>query len=87
MNPSPWTHKFFMVTYAETAMPETIGSLDLKIARLERHLKLLEQQQAMSSMYPSHRAKLAVAAAEVRAELRELTQYRQELAALSLSPP
>ena len=39
-------------------MPETVGLLDLKIAQLERRLKLLKQQQSLSQPYPLHQAKL-----------------------------
>lgn len=60
-------------------MPETVGTLDLKIACLEHWLKLLEQRQAMSEMYPTYRANLAVEDSKVRGQLHQLIQHRERL--------
>lgn len=61
------------------ALPETVGTLNLKIARLEDYLRLLEQQRAMSQPYPTHQANLARQYSEVWWQLQALTQRRQEL--------
>lgn len=60
-------------------MQETVGTIDLKIARLEQNLKLLKQRHAMSNMYPAYRANLARQGLKVRRQLRQLIQYRQQL--------
>lgn len=60
-------------------MQETVGTLDLKIARLERYLNVLKQQQAMSRMYPGHQAHLVREDAQMRAQLRQLIRCREEL--------
>ena len=65
-------------------MSETLGTLNLKIARLEQHLNVLEQQRALSSPYPAHKAKLTVEYLRLRQRLHQLNQYRQEL--LPVSP-
>ncbi len=64
-------------------MQETIGTLNLKIARLEQRLKVLEQQQMLSSKYPDQKAKLTIEYLRVQLKLRQLIQHRQEL---SLQP-
>ena len=33
-------------------MQETVGTLNLKIARLEQHIRVLHQQQSLGSSYP-----------------------------------
>ena len=60
-------------------MIETTGTLDLKIAQLEQRLKLLRQQQSLSSLYPAHRAKLLAEDARVQQQLQQLWQRRQLL--------
>ena len=60
-------------------MPETLGTLNLKIARLEQRLKVLEQQQSLSRAYPPHRAKLLREYTRLRLTLQQLTRCRQEL--------
>jgi hypothetical protein len=60
-------------------MPETIGTLNLKIVRLESRLKLLEQQQVLSSAYPNHQINLIREISKVRFQLQQLIQYREEL--------
>ena len=60
-------------------MPETVGTLNLKIARLMQRLKVLEEQQAMSQTYPQHLRKLIQEGLAVQFQLRQLIQYRAEL--------
>ena len=60
-------------------MPETVGTLNLKIARLMQRLKVLEEQQAMSKTYPQHLRKLIQEGLAVQFQLHQLIQYRAEL--------
>ena len=60
-------------------MPETLGTLNLKIARLEQWLKVLEYQQAMSQAYPEYQAKLDQECARLKSQLLRLIQYRRHL--------
>jgi metal-responsive CopG/Arc/MetJ family transcriptional regulator len=60
-------------------MPETIGTLNLKIARLESRLNLLEKQQVLSSAYPNHQINLVREISKVRFQLHQLIQYREKL--------
>ncbi len=50
------------------------GELQLKIAQLERRLKILEQQQVLSRPYPELRAKLVEQSLQVRLQLEQLRQ-------------
>ena len=50
------------------------GELQLKIAQLERRLKILEQQQVLSRPYPGLRAKLVERLLQVRFKLARLRQ-------------
>lgn len=59
-------------------MSETLGMLDLKIARLEQYLKILKQQQRLSSAYPAHKAQLTLEYLRLQAVLGQLLQRRQE---------
>jgi hypothetical protein len=59
-------------------MPETLGTLNLKIARLEQHLAVLKQQQRLSSAYPDHKAQLSREYFRLEVRLRQLLQRRQE---------
>ncbi len=61
-------------------MLETVGTLNLKIAQLERRLQLLQQQQRLSQVYPGHHAKLVQEDNQVRRQLQQLRQRRQSLA-------
>jgi coproporphyrinogen III oxidase-like Fe-S oxidoreductase len=61
-------------------MLETVGTLNLKIAQLERRLQLLQQQQRLSQVYPGHHAKLVQEDDQVRRQLQQLRQRRQSLA-------
>jgi hypothetical protein len=60
-------------------MPETIGTLNLKIARLESRLKLLAQRQMLSSAYPNYQINLVREMSNVRFQLHQLIQYREQL--------
>lgn len=55
---------------------ENMGALNLKIAQLERHLRILEQQQLLSSSYPDYRAKLAQRMTQLQLQLDQLHQHR-----------
>jgi len=60
------------------SVPETIGTLNLKIARLGHRLYVLEQQQALSRAYPTHQINLTLECSQVRLQLERLTQHRQK---------
>lgn len=55
-------------------LPETVGPLNLKLARLEHDLKVLEQQQAMSNTYPTCQASLAQEYVRLQLQLGQLIQ-------------
>lgn len=55
---------------------ETVGTINLKIARLERYLNQLEQQQALSSGYPNHKARLMQKKLYAELQLQQLFQSR-----------
>ena len=63
----------------EMSMTETLGMLNLKIARLERRLAVLKQQERMSSAYPTRKAELIREYLRLQSMLFQLTQRRQEL--------
>lgn len=69
---------FLFDDMGEVFMPETLGTLNLKIAQLERQLKVLQQQQRLSSIYPTHEAQLALKYLRIQAILDQLHQRRQE---------
>lgn len=60
-------------------MSETIGTLSLKIAQLERQLLILKQQHALSYRYPTHQNKLTLASIQVQDQLGQLMKRRQDL--------
>ena len=60
-------------------MQETVGTLNLKIARLEGYLKVLKQQLDLSDNYPTFKAHLAQKDLQLRLKLRQLIQDRQKL--------
>lgn len=60
-------------------MQETIGLLDLKIARLRRRLEVLQQEITLSDPYPQHKADLFEKDLKLRLELYRLFQKRQEM--------
>jgi hypothetical protein len=61
---------------------ETIGTLDLKIARMEQRLHVLEKQEALCEMYPLHRTRLILQGIQIQTELSRLIRRRRELASL-----
>jgi hypothetical protein len=61
----------------ETSMPETLGTLNLKIARLEQRLAVLKQQERMSSAYPARKAELIREYLRLQSELCQLTELRK----------
>jgi hypothetical protein len=63
---------------AELIIPETVGTLNLKIARLQQQLQVLRQQQLMSDAYPARKAELARECLELQLALRQLKQRQQE---------
>jgi hypothetical protein len=67
----------------DETMPETVGMLNLKIARLERRLKVLAQQQAMSSAYPAHQDHLAQEYVRLQLQTDQLRRRCQEILQLS----
>lgn len=62
-----------------TLIDDAPGTLDLNIARLERHIKILEQQLIMSAAYPYHKNKLAEEKSQIQSQLRQLLQHRDKL--------
>ena len=58
---------------------ETIGTLNLKIERLEHRLQVLDQQQLLSQPYPDHKMHLAQESCRTRFKLDRLKQYREKL--------
>ena len=67
------------MTAKRIEMVETTGTLDLKIAQLERRLSVLKQQQVLSLAYPAHRARLVHEDCQLQRQLEQLTQRRQSL--------
>jgi hypothetical protein len=58
---------------------ETLGTLNLKIARLEQFLKVLDQQLAMSNPYPDYQVELKQHYTRIESHLGRLVQYRRRL--------
>lgn len=58
-------------------MPETLGLIELKIARLNHRLRILEQQLTLSGPYPHHQMLLNFEYSQTRLELERLVQRRQ----------
>lgn len=63
----------------EVPMNETLGTVNLKIARLERQLWTLHQQQLLSRPYPHHRAGLLQEYRRTEATLCDLIKLRQQI--------
>jgi hypothetical protein len=57
-------------------MEETVGTLNLKIARLEQKLQLLQKQRLLSRPYPDHLARLAFQDFQTRSQLQNLLEHR-----------
>ena len=60
-------------------MSETIGTLNIKIERLQKHLTELKQKQFLSHSYPRLKARLVDKGIEMRLELYQLMKQRQEV--------
>lgn len=60
-------------------MTETIGTISLKIARLESRLNVLKRQQALSVPYPDLQAKLMCQEMTTQLQLSQLQRMRQNL--------
>ena len=60
-------------------MVETVGTLDLKIARLEQSLKLLKKRWRLSLAYPDYQARLVLEVGELEYQLYQLKKYRNEI--------
>ena len=67
----------------ETLMSETIGTLALKIARLEQRLTVIRQQQRLSQAYPEYRATLLREDHYLQSVLGHLNQRQQEFIPVS----
>ena len=59
-------------------MEETVGTLNLKIARLEQKLQLLQQQRRLSRPYPDHLARLTLQDFQTRSQLQKLLETRTQ---------
>jgi hypothetical protein len=60
---------------------ETLGTLELKLARLQQKLKLLAAQEAMSTSYPEYRDRVRQEFARVRYQIKQLTRLQESLLA------
>ena len=60
-------------------MQETVGTLDLKIARLEHHIKVLHQQKNLGSAYPDFYNTLTEKYNQLQDQLAQLAQCREYL--------
>ncbi len=60
-------------------MNETVGTLNLKIAKLEQQIQILKQRLNLSSVYPEHRASLSRQREQVELFLDQLIQYRDNV--------
>ena len=58
-------------------MSETLGTINLKIARLEQRLQVVKHQQDLSQPYPYHKNQLIQQARQLQFQLQQLTQYRE----------
>lgn len=60
-------------------MQETVGTLALKIARLQQQLHVLQQQQQLGKPYPQFQADLLRRQLLVEHQLGQLVQNKEEL--------
>jgi hypothetical protein len=60
---------------------ETIGTLNLKIARLQQHLTVLASRQRLSEPYPEHQQRLRQEARQTQAQLDAFMEMQQALIA------
>lgn len=59
-------------------MEETVGTVSLKIARLENELRLLREKLHLSRAYPDFQAKLALQEATARLQLSRMLEVRDQ---------
>ena len=59
---------------------ETIGTLNLKIVRLERYLNLLKEQQYLSQPYPDYQVRITLETQTVQSQLNQLKKQREQIA-------
>ena len=60
-------------------MSETIGTVDLKIIRLEHYLELIKQRRQLSLAFPDYQLRLIREADELEYQLYQLKKYRDEI--------
>ena len=60
-------------------MTETIGTVDLNIARFERQMQVISQQLALARMYPHHSQELILKCSEIQSHLDQLLKQRRKL--------
>lgn len=65
--------------YDGSEVQETVGTLNLKIARLNYRLRVLQQDQAMSCPYPAYQANLIQEYLQLQLQLHQLIHYRHEI--------
>jgi len=53
-------------------MIETTGTVALKIARLQRHLQILSEQQRLSAAYPNHQSVVLQEMLRIQTQLQQL---------------
>ena len=66
-------------------MNETIGTLDLKIARLQQRLTVVEQRLRLSRSYPEYHLLLKDVGEQLQSQLHHLYENRKNLT-LSTTP-
>lgn len=60
-------------------MKETVGTVSLKIARLENKLKVLSTQKQLSSCYPDYQAKLTSTELATQLQLSQMIEFRDKV--------
>lgn len=69
----------------KTNPDETLGTIELKIARLQHQLQVLAFQERMSRNYPEHHPYLRTALATARQTMADLAEMRRHLQMTHLS--
>jgi hypothetical protein len=60
-------------------MADTVGTLNLKIARLQYYLQVVQQRKRLSLSYPQYYTYLVAEEADLENQLRELMRRKEEL--------
>ena len=60
-------------------MQDSIGAIDLQIARLQRQLNVLRQRRQLCQPYPEHLAQFTTIEHQVQNQLVQLSQHRQQI--------